>query len=79
MNYFGDLAKYIPGLEEMILSMMKEVYRLRPSSAQVLSTIDSWDITVNKVQLSKTYQKNVNQLKQFSNKFFNNYFEYKFK
>ena len=67
-------------LRDIISKMLiSQPFDERPTCAQLLSQLSSWDITINEVKESKSYQKNMNQLKQFSNQFFNNYFEVKIK
>ena len=59
--------------------MLKQTYNERPTCAEVLSQFNSWDITISEGKKDNNYDKNLNQMKQFSNKFFNNYFEEKSK
>ena len=66
-------------LQEVVLKMFSIRDEGRPTCAQLISQFYSWDINVKEVTESDTYNENVNQLKQFSNKFYNNYFEEKFK
>ena len=64
-------------LQEIIIKMSEVKYRDRPTCAEVLSQFDSWDISIEEVKQSDGYEKIVNNMKEFSNKFFNNYFEFK--
>ena len=59
--------------------MLATKYRERPNCDVVLSQFNSWNITISEVKEDNNYDKNFNHLKQFSNKFFGNYFESKFK
>ena len=59
--------------------MLNPTYAERPTCAEVLSQFNYWDITISEVKEDNNYIKNIIQLKQFSNKFFNNFFNEKFK
>ena len=62
-------------LKDIIIKMISMIYRERPTCAQVLSQFNSWNITISEVEESDKYQKNVNQMRNLSNKFFYNYFQ----
>ena len=65
-------------LEEIVSKMTKTIYADRPTCAELLSQFNSWDITANELKSDENHRKNVKKLKQFSNKFFYNFFKEKF-
>ena len=66
-------------LQEVIKRMLEETYAERPTCAELLSQFNSFDITYSEVKKDNNYNKNMNQMNEYSNKFFNNYFEEKTK
>ena len=67
-------------LHELVMKMVKQTFDERPTCADiVLSQFNSCDISICEAKQDNNYHKNIIHLNQYSNKFFNNYFEEKCK
>ena len=66
-------------LHELVLKMLKQKDNERPTCSEVLSQFYLWDIRICEAKQDNNYNKNIIHLKQYSKKFFNDYFEEKIK
>ena len=56
-------------IQDTAIKMFKNSFEERPTCDEILIQFNAWNITKNETKESKNFEKNLNQMKQFSNSF----------